>query len=248
MIIQSDPRDPQKLHVPAGGADGPTGSAAGRGPSPALIAVLLVGAVAAGAEPRPGELWREYTWTGPFVNAGGWQRVTDPATQVRAAQAFLPNRVNHIRLDDLERAMRAEGYVEYWGGHAGTTGKAMRVNGQAWHDLPRLAAIPGDAGQQPEAPPECYLHFSYATVDLPLAELRAGENTFEFDAGPQVCHSIGWGQWGVYGVTFRVYYDPASRPHPVGRLVAPTPGATFADSLVIEVEASRPRAGSPRST
>ena len=174
------------------------------------------------------------------VNADGWQRVTDPAAADSRAQAYLPNRVNRIRLDDLDQAIRAEVYIEYWGGHTGTTGKAVRVNGGAWHDLPKLEAISGDAGRSSDYAAECYQHYSYATVPLPLAELHEGENTFEFDAGPQACYGSGWGQWGVYGVTFRAYYDPAAKPHPTGRIVTPGSSHVFADSLVLGAVASSP--------
>lgn len=205
-----------------------------------IAATLLLNIAIAVAEPQPGDVWREYVWNGPFVNADGWQRVTDPAAAASGARNHLPNRVNRIRLEDLDRAIRAEVYIEYWGGHTGTTGKAMRVNGRPWHDLPRLEAIPGDAGLLPNSAAECYQHYSYATVPLPLAELHEGENTFEFDAGPQVCNNFGWGQWGIYGVTFRVYYDPSAKPHPTGRILTPDPGHVFSDSLLLEAAASSP--------
>ncbi|MBT6150178.1 MAG: hypothetical protein HOH74_32350, partial [Gemmatimonadetes bacterium] len=205
-----------------------------------LIALLILLLQAAGhAEPAPGDVWREHRWTGPWRNADGWQRVTDPAAPDRRAQVYVPNPVNRVQLEDFDQAIRAEAYIEYWGGHAGTIGKAMRINGSEWHDLPRLEAIPGDAGRAPFAA-ECYQHYSYATVPIPLTELRVGENTFEFNSGPQTCHSFGWGQWGVYAVTFRIYYDPDTRTHPTGHLLAPVAGEVFADSLVLEATASSP--------
>lgn len=202
----------------------------------ATILVPLLG----WAEPQPGDVWREYAWSGPFVNADGWQRVTDPAVGDPRARVYLPNRVNKKRLDDLDHALRAEVYVEYWGGHAGTSGKALRVNGGPWHELPRLEAIPGESARQAGYAPECYQHYSYATVAVPVAELLEGENTFEFNGGPQICHSFGWGQWGAYGVTFRIFYDPEMKPHPTGRILTPARGHTFSDSLVVEAAASSP--------
>lgn len=209
-------------------------------PGAATALLLLLALVPpAGADPQPGDVWRRALWRGPFLNADGWQRVTDDSAAARGARAFLPNPTNRVTLEDLAEVTRVEARIEYWGGHVGTGDKAIRVNGGAWHDLPRLQ-IPGPAGRLPGAAPECYMHFSYASVDLPLDELLEGANTFEFHAGPQICGGFGWGQWGVYGVSFHLYHDADSLPHPAGRLLSPAPGATVGDSLVIEVEASSP--------
>ena len=62
--------------------------------------ILIALCTAAAADPQPGDIFREYVWTGPWRNASGWQRVTDPETPRSDAQGFLPNPVNRIRLDD----------------------------------------------------------------------------------------------------------------------------------------------------
>ena len=58
--------------------------------------LLLACPLGAVAQPVPGDVFREYLWQGPWVNAGNWQRVTDPG-----AAEFLPNPVNYIDIDDL---------------------------------------------------------------------------------------------------------------------------------------------------
>lgn len=201
-----------------------------------LIAVLTIMTAisTANASPEPGDIFREFVWKGPYVNAAGWQRVTDPDATHAGAAEFLPNPVNSIRLDHLEGAVRAELYIEQWGGHAGTSAKRFRLNGNAWIDIPEPDAIPGDAGDGREYP-ECYQYFTYPSVVLPLDQLIAGENSFEFTCDRQICFNFGWGQWGVYAATFRIYYAPSS-PHATGRIVYPNPGTTFADSLHITLE------------
>jgi len=201
-----------------------------------LIAVLTIMTAisTANASPQPGDVFRERVWKGPYLNASGWQRVTDPDATHAGAAEFLPNPVNSTTLDDLEDAVRAELYIEQWGGHAGTSAKRLRLNGNDWIDIPEPAAIPGDAGDGREFP-ECYQYFTYPSVPLPLDQLIEGENSFEFTCDRQICFNFGWGQWGVYAATFRIYYDPSS-PHATGRIVSPTSGTTFADSLHILLE------------
>lgn len=58
--------------------------------------ILIALCTAAAADPQPGDIFREYVWTGPWRNASGWQRVTDPETPRSDAQGFLPNPVNQI--------------------------------------------------------------------------------------------------------------------------------------------------------
>ena len=182
----------------------------------------------------PEEVFREYVWTGPFVNAGGWQRVTDPDANNAGAHAFLPNPVNEIVLDDLAGAVRAEAYIEMWGGHAGTSAKRLRLNGNDWLPIPEPAAIPGDAGTPGIDDPESYQAFTYPSVPLPLAQLREGANQFEFTSGPQISFNFNWGQWGIYGVTFRVYYGH-DKPHATARIATPVAGDEIGDELLLSV-------------
>ncbi|HHW11277.1 MAG TPA: hypothetical protein GXX29_15080 [Firmicutes bacterium] len=136
------------------------------------------------AEPQPGEIFREYSWAGPYVNASRWQRVTDPQARHPGAAKHLPNPVNTICLDDLELATKAELYLEQWGGHAGTTAKRLRLNGNDWIDLPESPYL-GPAA------PESYQYMRFRTLPIPLSQLREGDNTFEFTSGGQIAHDFG---------------------------------------------------------
>jgi hypothetical protein len=177
-------------------------------------------------------IYRDFTYV-MRDNNRDW-RVTDPKTGFQKAKRFLPNPMMYIQIGDLEGATRAEAIIDLWGGHPGTSKKQLRFNGNAWIDIPELSTTP--AGIEPE----CFIHQWNPVVDIPLEYLHEGTNILEGLSGPQVCKAsnFGWGQWGWYGITVRVYYDPAVRAHPVGEVVSPVPNAFIGEDPLIEVSAS----------
>lgn len=201
----------------------------------ALSLALAWGAACdrARAEPVPGDVFRQYVWRAE----GKWQRVTGPDTTEARARAFLPNAVNRVRIDDLEGATRVEAYLEMLLCHGGTVGKKIRLNGKPWIAIPESERIPGEAGQGP--PDSEYQSMRYPSVEIPLSDVRQGDNTFELTCGGGTALGGWWPQWILYGVTFRVYYDQA-KPHPTGAVVAPVPGATLADSPILRATAAGP--------
>lgn len=202
-----------------------------------LLVSLCLGAFGsvAVAAPKPGDVFREYTWR----PEGKWQRVTGPDTAEPRAREFLPNAINEVVIDDLGQAVRVEAYVEMLLCHAGTIDKRVRVNGQPWISIPESELIPGDWGTGP--PNTEYQTMRYPEVEIPLEQIRDGKNTFEFTCSEGTRLGSWWPQWIVYGVTFRVYYS-AAKVHPTGRILNPPSGAALEDALVtIEVEASGPR-------
>ncbi|MEC8991197.1 MAG: FlgD immunoglobulin-like domain containing protein [Candidatus Latescibacterota bacterium] len=94
------------------------------------------------------------------------------------------------------------------------------MNGSAWIPVEHPQAIPSDRGSSSFPFPDCYQYFAWTSVPLPLEDLIAGENLFEFTSGDQECLSFGWGQWGAYSAIFRIYYDE-TEPHPTGQIVSP---------------------------
>ncbi|MFC1527096.1 hypothetical protein ACFL6X_09855, partial [Candidatus Latescibacterota bacterium] len=71
---------------------------------------------------------------------------------------------------------------------------------------------------------------------VPLEHLKTGENTFQGTCSHE--DPQGWGQWGLYSLILRVYYDPDSIYHPAGRIISPAAGGTMGENPVIRVEAS----------
>jgi hypothetical protein len=196
---------------------------------PALLALACVHAQEATLGPRPGDVYREYAVK---LKGGNNWRVTDPKAAHPGAQAFLPNPVLTVEIDDLEGAARAEAVIDRWGGHPGTSEKRMRFNGNDWIDLPELATTP--AGHEPLG----YMYQDNPIIQIPLDHLQEGANTFEGTCGDQVVHSFGWGQWGWYGLIVRVYYGP-DKPHPTGRIVSPNAGQVLGEDpeTALECEA-----------
>ncbi len=195
-----------------------------------IIILLAVNAVSLSA-PQPGDIFREYKWNGPWQNASKWQRCTDPNATHSGAQAFLPNPINTIVIDDLQGVVKIEVLVERLQSHAGTHEKRIKINDNSWIDIPEADQIASN--------PECYMTMTYPSFEIPISHFNTGTNTFEFTNSGQKCHSFGWGQFIINGVTFRVYYSP-SKPHPTGSITSPTPGSTIYDNPTITATASGP--------
>ncbi len=153
----------------------------------------------------PGMVFKEFVFLGDWKIVDcpydKWQRVTDPSAANPGAATYLPNPVNIIFIDDLDDAVAAEIGIEVWGGHAGTSKKQFRINNSDWIDIP-------ESEYMGPPPAEQYQCFRYPQIKIDCSLLHEGENTFELNSGPQVSHDFGWGQWGIYGVTFRVYFNP----------------------------------------
>ena len=198
-----------------------------------LVWVLLVNPVRLQAQPGPGAVYREYLHVPP----SGWERVTD--LQAWAPLRTPENPVRTFLIGDLDQAVAAEVMLELWSGHAGTSNKRFRVNGGDWINVPEPGNIPGTSGSVSRLPASCYQYFTYPTIAIPLDALRQGENTLQFGADGQVCFDFGWGQWGAYGVTFRIYYDEG-KAHPSGRITAPAAGSGVNEAVRLEAVVSSP--------
>ena len=69
----------------------------------------------------------------------------------------------------------------------------------------------------------------YPVVAIPPQQLKPGEgNQFRMKVSDE--HSWNWPRNLIYGVHFRVYYDPAKKSHPTGRLVSPSVNAALCTS------------------
>lgn len=200
--------------------------------SPLLCIALAVvcSPCAAQSKPQPGDLYREYS----LHNGGNlnW-RVTDPqaVNKFERASQFLPNPRLELTVEDLEHAIRAEAMLDRWGGHRGTVRKRIRFNGNDWIVVPEIQNTPD--GIRPE-----HLMFQdNPVVDVPLEHFRKGQNIVE--GGCDEEGGFGWGQWGMYSLTLRVYYDPESKPDRriSGQIISPSSGDVLSDDPIIELTA-----------
>lgn len=177
----------------------------------------------------PGDVFREICWR----PEGKWQRVTGPDATQEGAKEFLPNAVNTVDLVGLEGATRAEACVEMLLCHGGTADKCLRVNGRPWIPIAESRLIPGEAGRG--GPEGEYQYMRYPCTEIPLHQLIEGSNTFELTCSSGTSLGAAWPQWILYGVTFRIYYDP-SVPHPRARVVTPASGAVLGHNPELTVQ------------
>jgi len=115
--------------------------------------------------------------------------------------------------------------------HDGTRGLAIRVNDHDWIEIPECANIP--------TPQWDYQHHTYPVVPIPLEQLKRGMgNTFQMRVAPE--QEWNWPQSLINGVHFRIYYDPAKKPHPTGRIISLEREESAREEVRIEIEASSP--------
>ncbi len=178
--------------------------------------------------PQPGDIYKEYSRT--MMEYYEW-RVTDPnaSSPYIPNDSYLSNEVLPITISDLSGAIRAEAVIDLWQGHAGTTGKRFRVNGNDWIDIPELSTPPGE--------PQCWLSQSNVVVDVPLGHLQVGTNTVQGTNSGQTCHDFGWGQHGWNGIIFRIYYN-SGKAHPTGSITSPGSGGSIGELGTITASAS----------
>ena len=175
--------------------------------------------------PKPGDVYREFA-----IHNGGnlnW-RVTDPKASAEGAKQFLPNPILSLDVADLEGAVRAEVLLDRWGGHPGTKQKQVRFNDNAWITLPEISTTP--EGHDPED----YYSQDNPVFAVPLEHLRVGKNNVEGTIGPS--NKTSWGQWGLYSLIVRVYYDPeVVGPFATAKITSPRVGETFDENPTIRL-------------
>lgn len=191
----------------------------------ALAGLTVSSATTALAEPLPGDVFKEFTWTRG--------RPTYIVNHSLCYNSHCPtNQNSHIyEIDaDLEGAVRAEAVAEFWSGHVGTSEHAIEFNGNERLVLPLPENTPDN--------PECYFSIQgQATVEVPLEHLHQGVNTIHFTCQEQICHGFDYPAFGVYGVNLRVYYDD-SRVHPTGSIVLPGDGSVLGENPTLRVTTS----------
>jgi len=197
-----------------------------------LLAILFTAfyAIGAHAEPESGDLFREYTYTNTYGDAGGAIRVggkkgvsyPDRGSDFDYINAWIefPHKL------DLEHATNAEVVVEKILSHNGTTGLAIQWNEADWISLPPPARIP-----EPKAN---YYHHTCITKPVPLGALKpAGINRFRLRVNPT--QAWNWPQHLIYGVHLRIYYDSKEKEHARGTIVAPV-NQTIGLNEVLQVD------------
>ncbi|MCX8156315.1 MAG: hypothetical protein N3J91_07710 [Verrucomicrobiae bacterium] len=188
------------------------------------IVLLTLGMCDLPAQPRPGDVFREYYWTNPKREGDGFLRVGGKL-DYGGGPLFWSQAI------DLEQAVRAEVVLEKLLCHDGTRGLAMAVNGHEWLPVPEASGMPTNAWD--------FQHHTYPVVVVPLRHLRAGSsNFFQLKVAPE--HPWNWPQNLIYGAHLRVYYDASRKPHPQGRMLSPVNGEALGRRVTLQAEAQSP--------
>lgn len=187
------------------------------------------------AEPVPGDVFREYTWWNRTGDAGGSLRVGGKHGNKHPDRGWAHDYINApVTLDydfDLGHATKAEVVIEKILCHDGTKDLAIEINGHEWLEVPEASGIPEPQWE--------YQHHIYPTLAVPLASLKPGQgNQFRMRVSPE--HSWRWPQNLIYGVHFRVYYDPDKKPHPTGLVTGIQSGAAIGGSVELQCDAKIP--------
>lgn len=166
-----------------------------------LIFIITVPAL---AQPRPGDVFREYVWLpemvaeqGKFLRVGGKLDYKSNADHFPADmhnEGYIPL-WEPLRLKD---AIKAELVIEKLGSHEDTKNLRISVNRHPSIAFPAAKGIP-----EPESD---YMYHNYPIVQVPLDQLKEGiGNTFRSDV--DTAQRWNWPQNIVYGVVLRIYYD-----------------------------------------
>jgi hypothetical protein len=183
-----------------------------------LVFILLISSFSLFADPKPGDIFREYH----FADGKGLHLC--PQGKVRDSISFT------ISVDDLKGAVRAELTGLFHTGHIGTSERRIRINNGKAFDVP-TAEIPVNND-------ECYFTYIFGrpSVEVSVKDLVEGENRLKLFVGPQICHSFNWPCYGFHSMTIRVYYDD-KKQHPTGEIEYPKSGHVINnDELMIKTK------------
>ena len=185
-----------------------------------LVILLTTFCHVAIADPKPGDIFKEYVYkkktdffNGPF--------------------SHLDSVSTTLAIEDLDKATRVEIAFYYWGGHTGTSGQAFRANNGSQYKITQPVVNRGF--------PECYYRTvaGRSAIEFPLTDIQEGDNTFTFFCGEQICYNFNWPHYWIYKYVVRVYYseDKAAQK---GQMVSPLSGSTIGDFPDLEFSAIDP--------
>lgn len=167
------------------------------------------------ANPKPGDVFREY-----HITEGGSNG--QPDSEWMDEFVFISHHTGEKSTQgdrsfyeiDLKYAIKAEFVASYWGGHIGSENRRVIFNDNPAEALPLIQNTPSR--------PECYFsQQSQAACEIPLNYLKQGENKFRLEVDDQICYSFNWGWFWTNQVVLRIYYDPSKVAHPYGRIDEP---------------------------
>jgi hypothetical protein len=191
------------------------------------------------AQPKSGDVFREYSWTTPPPSKPGQEpylRVCGDGfyeDQTRKGNSLfnegyvqdgwltLPDNI------DLKDAVRAEVVVEKMLCHDGSTGLAIKFNKGQFIVFPEAKGIP--------EPQEEYLHHIYPIINLPLSDLMPGAKANKFRFTIDSKQRWGMPQNMVYGMILRIYYN-SNKPHAEGKIASISNGDDLGQNVKLSID------------
>jgi len=175
------------------------------------------------ANPRPGDVFREYHMIGGGSNGkenAEWMNTFVFIAQHTGEKSTPGNRT--FKNVDLKHATKAEFVASYWGGHIGSANKRVIFNDNPPVKLPLIKNTPHR--------PVCYFFQQcQAACEIPLNYLKQGKNEFRLKVDNQVCHSFTWGWFWTNQVIIRIYYDSKKVANPKDKIKSLQPNSTISD-------------------
>ncbi len=194
------------------------------------IIALILSCPMAAAQPKPGDLFKEYAWFNESGDCNGALRVGGRLDYrlIEQVDDYRGKGIIQPPFDiDLKEAIRAELLVEKMLCHGDTEGLRVRING-------------GDPISIPEAehilkPQSAYAHHFNAVVPVDLSSLKEGlGNNFLFEVDTT---GHWWPQNLVYGMILRIYYKPELVVDR-GAITQPKSGATLGEENQLTYQAA----------
>ena len=125
--------------------------------------------------------------------------------------------------------------LDRWGGHRGTINKRIRFNDREWITVPEIKAVPEGIR------PEMLMYQDNPIIEIPIEHLVEGVNVFEGDCDE--AGGFGWGQWGLYSLVLRVFYDREAKGDGFaidGQITSPRRGDVVNEDPPISISATAP--------
>jgi len=196
-----------------------------------VLAIILLLHQNLGAQPVPGDIFREYRWfhekgdAGQAIRVGGKQGQYHPDRG--SAHGYINSPFTWPFDIDLADAIKAEIVLEKVLCHDGTMGLAIQINDSDWFYVPEVTHIP--------APQAFYQHHIYPVVRVPVSVFKAGTgNCFRLRVDPK--HPWNWPQNLINGVHVRIYYNSQTKQHPTVTIASLKDGDVLGDTVELTVD------------
>ncbi len=197
-----------------------------------FLLLCWLGSLGLCAQPKPGDLFREYSWipemvkseNGRFLRVGGrldYQINADHFPADRQKEGYIPLE----QYVELTGAIKAEVVLEKVGSHEDTKNLRISINGNPFIVLPEAEGIP--------EPQSDYMYHFYPVSEVPLDQLNQGmDNSFKLEV--DTTQRWNWPQHLIYGMILRIYYDQKLVPENI-KLAGVVPGQALVEQVKLSV-------------